>query len=85
MRTTLSLDPDVAAMLARVRASRKTGLKQVVNEALRYGLPQMLARPRKRKPFRTRGISVGRCLVDNLDNVAEALAIAEGEDYRVIA
>lgn len=82
MRTTLSLDQDVAAMLARVRATRKAGLKQVVNEALRHGLPQMLAPPRRRKPYRIQAVSLGRCLVDNLDNVTEALKIAEGEDFR---
>jgi hypothetical protein len=26
-------------------------------------------------------LAVGRCLVDSLDNVAEALAIAEGEAF----
>ena len=38
MRTTLTLDDDVAAALARRRAERGTGLRQDVNELLRAGL-----------------------------------------------
>jgi hypothetical protein len=38
MRTTLTLDEDVAAALARRRAERGTGLRQEVNELLRAGL-----------------------------------------------
>lgn len=38
MRTTLTLDDDVAAALARRRAARGTGLRQEVNELLRAGL-----------------------------------------------
>jgi hypothetical protein len=37
MRTTLTLDEDVAALLERVRSQRSLGLKQAVNEALRRG------------------------------------------------
>jgi hypothetical protein len=38
MRTTLTLDDDVAAALARRRAERSTGLRREVNELLRAGL-----------------------------------------------
>lgn len=38
MRTTLTLDDDVAAALRRRRAARGTGLRQEVNELLRAGL-----------------------------------------------
>ena len=41
MRTTLTLDPDVAALLERVRAARDGTLKDVVNEGMRRGLKQM--------------------------------------------
>ncbi len=82
MRTTLSLDDDVAALLTRARQARKSGLKQIVNEALRQGLRNVLAPPRRRGPFRTRVFDGGRCLVGNVDNIAEVFALAEGEDYR---
>lgn len=38
MRTTLTLDDDVAAALGRRRAERGTGLRREVNELLRAGL-----------------------------------------------
>lgn len=83
MRTTLSLDKDVAAALERVCRSRKASMKSVVNEALRQGWGRMAERrPEPRKPFQTRPLSVGRCLVGNIDNVAEVLAVAEGEQFK---
>lgn len=82
MRTTLSLDKDVAAALERLRKARKASLKDVVNEALRRGLGQMASPPAARKPFRTRAVSLGRCLVGNVDNVSEVLAVAEGESFK---
>jgi hypothetical protein len=82
MRTTLTLDDDVAALLARARKTRRASFKQIVNAALREGL-QVVEPPRRRRPgFRTQPISLGRCLVGNLDNVAEVLALVEGEAFR---
>lgn len=81
MRTTLTLDKDVAIALERLRKARRASLKQVVNDALRQGLGQM-ASPPPRRTFRTRAVSLGRCLVGNVDNVAEVLAVAEGESFK---
>jgi mRNA-degrading endonuclease RelE of RelBE toxin-antitoxin system len=82
MRTTLTIDADVAAELERLRRARNKKFKDLVNEALRRGLRELAAPPKKQKPFRTRSMDLGRCLIDNLDNIAEVLAIAEGEDFR---
>ncbi len=82
MRTTLTLDEDVAALLSRVRKIRNASLKAVINEALRQGLTQMAAPPQPRPPYRTPSVSLGRCLVGSLDDVSEALATAEGEAFR---
>jgi hypothetical protein len=82
MRTTLSLDKDVAAALERLRKSRKASLKQVVNEALRRGLGEMASPPARRARVRTRAVSLGRCVAGNVDNVSETLAIAEGESLQ---
>ena len=82
MRTTLSLDEDVAAQLDRLRKARGGSLKALVNEALRRGLKQMLSRKRQSKPFRTEAVELGRCRIGNLDNVAEALSVAEGESFK---
>ena len=79
----LSLDNDVAALLKRAQKVRKASLKTVVNDAMRQGLKDLLgpaARPKR--PFWTKGISLGRCLVGSLDDVADVLATAEGEAFR---
>ncbi len=81
MRTTLTLDDDVAVQLERLRRAREVSLKDLVNDALRRGLREMSAKPKKREPFRTRTFNMGKPLI-NLDNVAEAIAYAEGEGFK---
>lgn len=82
MRTTLSLDDDVAALLKRALTRRKEPLKKVVNDALREGLPKLMGPRTARKPYRTRPMKLGRCLIGSIDDVAEVLAIGEGEQYK---
>lgn len=82
MRTTLTLDKDVAALLERAKKSRKASLKTVVNEALRQGLSHMTKPAAPPQPYRTPVVSLGRCLVGNLDDVADVLAVAESERFR---
>ena len=82
MRTTFTLDPDVTARLERVRQARGGSLKEIVDEGLRRGLKQMVEPVKPAEPFRTKAVSLGRCLIPDVDNVAEALAAAEGEDPR---
>ena len=79
MRTTLTLDDDVAAMLERLRHSRRTSLKNLINEGLRRGLADMNKRRKPPEPVRTRAVSLGRVCIASIDNVTEALAIVEGE------
>ena len=82
MRTTLSLDDDVAATLERMRRSRRITLKRLVNEALRRGLDDMGRRRRPREAIRTRAVALGRVRIPGIDNIGEALAIAEGESFK---
>lgn len=82
MRTTLTLDDDVAAALERARKQNDASLKEVVNQALRKGLPELARPPHRRKRFRTKPLSLGKCLVPSLDNIARVLAIAEGETFK---
>lgn len=81
MRTTLTLDEDLTVQLERLRRVRNSTLKDIVNEALRRGLRDMSAPPRRRKAFRTRAFHMGKPLI-TLDNVAEALAYLEGEGFK---
>ena len=81
MRTTLTLDDDVAVRLEREVRKRGGSFKSVVNDLLRAGLD---ARPPRRKGpvFSTEGFDLGPSLVGSLDNVEEVLARAEGEDHQ---
>jgi len=82
MRTTLTIDEDVAIELERLRKARDVSYKELVNETLRLGLKQMKAPGKPRKPFRTRVVDLGEPRLKNLDNIAEVLAFAEGEDFK---
>jgi hypothetical protein len=78
MRTTLTIDDDVAAILGQERKKRHASLEDVVNQALRRGLSDMTARPKPHGPFRTRSVDLGRVRIASIGNIAEALESAEG-------
>ena len=82
MRTTLTLDSDVAALLRRIQQTRGDSLKAVVNDALRRGLRQMATPSEPPVQYTTPTVDLGRCLVGSLDDVAEVLAVADGERFR---
>ena len=82
MRTTLTLDADVAAMLRRMQQAHGRSFKAVVNDALRQGLRQMATPSDPPAHYRTPVVDLGRCLAGSIDDVAEALAVAEGEQLR---
>ena len=69
MRTTLTLDPDVEALVRRLMAERHLTFKAAVNEAIRAGLRP--GTPRQ-GPGRTRTFAMGVPAVP----VTKALALA---------
>lgn len=82
MRTTLTLDSDVAAHLERLRVARGVSYKTLVNDALREGLNRLeRGRGGRPGPF-TRPRSLGGSRLPDVDDVSEALAVAEGEQHR---
>jgi hypothetical protein len=81
MRTTLTIDDDIAAILEHRRRSEDKSLKVLVNEALRRGLKDA-APAKSRRPFRTQPVSLGRCLIGDIVSTSEALAIADGDDHK---
>lgn len=82
MRTTMTLDKDVAARLAQLVKKRRQPLKTVVNAALRAGLAQIDRPEVARSQFRTTGFALGPSLVGSLDDVEGVLARVEGESHR---
>ena len=83
MRTTVTLDDDLAIRLERHRTRHGESFKQALNEAVRVGLAKLEERADAVPEVRqTRALPLGRRLAGGVDNVGEVLAIAEGEDYR---
>jgi hypothetical protein len=80
MRTTLTLDPDVAAKAKKSAAKLRKPFKDVINTALRIGLDEVLKPPAAR-PYRTKARPLGLRQGFSYDNIAELLARAEGEDH----
>ena len=80
MRTTVTLDDDVRAMIEQLQEDEGLTFKEAVNRALRQGLYQSLA-PQRREPYQQRGHRLGKAYV-NLDDIGEVLAVAEGEEHR---
>jgi hypothetical protein len=76
MRTTLSLDEDVAAAVQRVREERHLGLSDAVNELIRAGLTA----PARRVTFRQRTSNLG--LRADVSSVADALEHLDGPEAR---
>ena len=82
MRTTLTLDDDVAIRLARLQQRSGQTFKDVVNAVLRAGLDQLETPPSAaRTPYHLQAVAL-RPRLPNVDNIADILAVAEGEDYR---
>lgn len=82
MRTTLTLEPDVAAMLRSVQQARNLSLKEAVNAALREGLPRVAQPQLPERRVWTTPVDVGQIYLDNVDNVAEVLELLEGPGYK---
>lgn len=83
MRTTITLEEDVAALVKKAMKARRASLKVVVNEAIRAGLaPRTDRAGEEGRRFRTRTFDGGRCLIGSLDSVGEVLAVLEGESFK---
>lgn len=67
MRTTVTLDSDVAAAVDQLRRQREMGLSEAINHLARAGLAAKVPEPR----FRQRSARLG--LRIDVTNVAEAL------------
>jgi hypothetical protein len=77
MRTTVTLDPDVEALVKKRMRDRGVSFKQAVNDAIRAGLVQA-----KKQPFRTKTYHLG---LDPSINWDKALQLAgELEDQEIL-
>ena len=81
MRTTITLEDDVAAMLDDLQKKEKKPFKQIVNELLRIGMVQKNSMEEDKKRYSTPELNAGKCKYPDLDNIGEILAVSEREDY----
>ena len=81
MRTTLTLDADVAEKAKNGAVVLGKPFKEVINAALRVGLDQILA-PAAAKPYRTVPRPMGLRAGFSYDNISELIAASEGEDHQ---
>ncbi|MDQ3782163.1 MAG: ribbon-helix-helix domain-containing protein [Actinomycetota bacterium] len=78
MRTTVTLDDDVAVAVDQLRRERGLGTSAAVNALARQGLAQGTTTP---GTFRQQVSSLGTARIP-LDDVAGALAVLEHEAHR---
>jgi hypothetical protein len=77
MRTTVNLDPDVAAAAEQLRIEKHIGLGAAVNELARTGMQH---RPQRRK-FRVHATKMGAKIdLTNIGDVLELLDEWDAED-----
>jgi hypothetical protein len=76
VRTTLTIDEDVARLLEREQRRSGKSFKQVINDFLRLGLT--VKQPLK-KPFKVTPINLG---LPHYDKVEDLLDSLEGPDHR---
>jgi hypothetical protein len=77
MRTTLTLDEDVAAAIELRRQTLRHSLKQEVNDLLRAGLIYVEQEQPETPRFKVEPLPVGKLLIP-IDDVQSALDMAEG-------
>ena len=80
MRTTLTLDPDVAAKAKKGAAKLHKPFKEVINAALRIGLDEILTPPAA-KPYKTKPRPLGLPGGFRYDNNSEHIPAAAVADH----
>ncbi len=90
MRTTIIVEGELAERIERLSHERATSFENLANVALREWLEHLVGGvPRAGAPEKKLGrhsfthpVALGGCLLENLDDIADVLAAAEGEGFR---
>ena len=82
MRTTISLDSDVVALLEKAKMNEGKSFKVTVNNALRRGLRDILSPSNSDATFTTGTVDLGLCKLKSIDNIADTIALAEDENFK---
>ena len=82
MRTTLTIDDDVAARLEEARKKTGMSFKEIVDQTLRKGLERQQVSSRKLPRFVVKPRAMGKMAGLNYANIGELLEQLEGVDHR---
>jgi hypothetical protein len=83
VRTTVTLEDDVALEVTKLQKARDESFKDTLNAVLRAGLSSLKGkRPRSATVYRTAPVSLGTPRLKNIDDISEAIAFGEGDDHR---
>ena len=85
MRTTLTLDEDIAIQIRRRIAETGESFKAAINGLLRSALGShslATAKPLSRKRLSTPVFKGGKLLIGDIASTAELLSLAEGENFK---
>jgi len=83
MRTTLTIDDDVAFRLKRFQEiDPAKSFKEIVNEVLRRGLKEQRSNNGAKKRFKVEPLNLGLRRDLNFDNIEEVLDILEGPNRK---
>jgi len=80
MRTTITIDDDIAVRLHTIQRESDQSFKAVVNSVLRKGL--MAKDQKTERTFDTPTLTIGTCRYPDIDNIADLLEAAEHKDYK---
>lgn len=79
MRTTLTIDDELAEQLERLANAGRETFKAVVNRALRLGLERMHPRPRRKRTVQ-KTFRMGHPPAGTLDKALQLAALLEDEE-----
>ncbi|MGE0104952.1 MAG: ribbon-helix-helix domain-containing protein [Blastocatellales bacterium] len=82
MRTTLTLDEDVAARLAEMQKKTGISFKEIVNQTLRLGLERRHESHKKITGFKVRARPLGQIPGLQYSNIGELLEQLEGPRHK---
>lgn len=84
MRTTVTLEDDLFILLEKRREARGESFKQALNDALRAGLTgdSVDVSTRAEGLVQVHAYDLGHSRLPDMNDIAEVLAFAEGEDHR---
>jgi predicted transcriptional regulator len=82
MRTTITIEDDLAARLDDLQRREGLGFKEAVNQTLRAGLERLEMRPATIPRFKVKARKMGLRPGLNYANVGELIEQLEGADHR---